>query len=333
MGLATTAGMVALTVATGGLGGAGIAAKVAEGAAEAAKVGEGVETAAKTAMALSRTERFAKGFQEVKTGISEARGAEKIDKLMTAGRDIKGVAREAIGMNPASYVQRGRTALAERMLPGVEEGTAGGFQKSIFRHIEGGPGLARESAQTAWSNASTRIAGVQGGTLGRINQARQFSANVKAVGDVTQALAHPEDAALHLGTAAFEHYKPQLENAAIKYGGKALLHSVMGGGDKEEGPAQPYSPYTQAAPLEQPKLTDFRLGGTRSTMASRRRPGQQAALGTVTKDDTMPTQIGPNDWYGPQQGYSAGRGFQANALPSLEQPRPMGQMTDDTLGV
>lgn len=256
-------------------------------------------------------------------------------------------------MHPETYIQRGRTLMAEKMLPGVmERGAAAGagevaeksllqtgregVEKSLFRKIEGGPGLARPEAQSTWSNAQTRLGSIQNQTLGRVNQARGVYANVQAAGEVTKAIANPEEAVQHLGKAAFEHYKPQIENIALKHGAKAIKNKLFGGGeDGKEKAAQPYQPYQQAAPAEQPALMDFRLDGTRSTRTSKRIAGQPAALGTVTKNSTMPSQVGPSNWYGPQQGYAPGRGFvksqpATGALPPLEQPQ---QRQSDMLGV
>ena len=84
-----------------------------------------------------------------------------------------------------------------------------------------------------------------------------------------------------------------------------------------------YDPFQQTVATPVPGLMDFRLDGTRSTRTSKRRAGGPTRLGTVTKESTMPSQVGPSNWYGPQHGYQSGRGFAAktSALPPLAQPR------------
>lgn len=381
--LLLTAGMVGLTVATGGIAGIGLGAKIAEGVEEvgttaraievgaeagqtAEKIGRGARfmNAVKGAKGLAegaeegeKVGRFAKLGQDVKglgTGVKEAKGFEKVDKLMSIAGDTKAALKESVGLNPVSLTQRVRSGLAEAALPGVTDrfaaqaageavteggvkgmmqGARQGLEKAAFRKIEGGYGQAREAAATPWNKAQGRIGwamNLKDEPAAAINKPSQFAAKVQKAGNITEAIANPEDAAAHLGEKALERYKPKLEDVALKHGG-AIKDKIFGKGGDAETAARPYSPYQQPVAEPLPGMQDFRLNNTRSTRTSQRIPNQAAALGTVTKESTMPTAIGPSDWYGPQQGYKTGRGFKSTSgLPSLEQPR-LGQR--DMVGI
>jgi hypothetical protein len=108
---------------------------------------------------------------------------------------------------------------------------------------------------------------------------------------------------------------------------RGIQSMVGGGGGGEEEAAEPQRPaFEQPAPTQAQGigLMQFRADQTHATRTSRRRPGG-TQLGVV-KSSTMPTQIGPSNWYGPQGGYDAGRGFQqrpvtpSGPLAPLEQP-------------
>jgi hypothetical protein len=107
---------VALLAATGGAGwlaeGA-LAAKGIAGGLEAAKVVEGVGEGVGVATKLSRTARFAQDVQGTVEGIKGAKGLAKLDKTLGAVTEVRGAAREAVGMSRYGAIAAKRAQMAE----------------------------------------------------------------------------------------------------------------------------------------------------------------------------------------------------------------------------
>ena len=323
--IATNVALLAATVATGGAAAPAWMAKLgmgAKGITEAATATKAVTGVAQTAKAASevasvgRVGRFANAAREVGTGIKEAQGLQKVGAVLDAPTALVRAGRTNLaGINELGYIQRGRTALADKLIPSVGDATqsANWAQRAAYRSVAGGPGLAAEGAQTVGSNVMTRV--------NQLKRPAQMRENIGTFADVTQAIAHPERAAQELGQAAWNQYGDDV----MAYGAKkipGLIGKALTGGGEDKAAPEPYEPYqpdtTQAIGLQQ-----FRLDQTRSTRTSRRQPGTSSQLGTVTHDTTMPSQVGPNDWYGPQGAYTAGRGFK-QPLPPLQQPQALG---------
>lgn len=358
--IATNVAMLGLTVATGGaaapawmakLGlGAKVGIETAEGFATAAKVADTVsdvtrgartvekvaETAkageaaadiakgAETATNLSRSERFA---------AASSRFGEKVESVVSKPTEWKGAIHERLagvvpGMNEGqlghlasarkdlatSFVTRGDRAIED----------AGAVRRYIGGKIEGGAGKSSFVKPGSLAEGHYRASRA----IGQARSMVDLRGNLRAAADVTQAVANPERAASELGQAAWHAYGDEAVQFAAKQA-PGIVKKAFGGGDEEpqEQKTTP-APTTYEPSTEQAiGLQQFRLDNTRSTRTSRRQAGGPTQLGIVTKDSTMPSAVGPSNWYGPQGGYDAGRGFQqrtttpGGALPPLEQPR------------
>jgi hypothetical protein len=117
---------------------------------------------------------------------------------------------------------------------------------------------------------------------------------------------HPEAVAAVGGIVA--------ANAAVgAYGTyKALTGDDNGGEEGAPAEEKKQGPYNVAASphldsIQEIGLTQFHAD--RSQAVNGRRPAAARRLGTVQRS-TMPRKVGPSNWYGPQGGYNAGRGFQ-----------------------
>jgi hypothetical protein len=129
-------------------------------------------------------------------------------------------------------------------------------------------------------------------------------------------------------------HKTAIDSAATKGLAQAEEHGVTGhlgslashlfqhhSDDKTAEPEKPFEAPAMPDTTQATGLMQYRFDRSHATRTTRRQPGEMGQVGTVTTNTQMPTQIGPSDWYGPQSGYNAGRGFQQpSALPGLEQP-------------
>ncbi len=337
--LATNVGMLAATVATGGATAPAWMAKLGLGAAETAETTSGlikvaqsadelsaaskavaalkpIEGGAQTAEAAGRVGRYTQSLSNIGQDISQAKGLGKVGAVMDAPQAaIRATRSELLGMNEIGGVQRARNALADFVNPSINaEGVSSTwYEKYAYRKIAGGPGLADEGARTAGSSLQTRLGQFQEG----LASPRQLRNKIQVYANVTAAVADPKQAATHLAHAAWNEYGDDAMRYAWDH--KTQIMKALRGGDKPavkaEHPFEPLEQPTQAIGLQQ-----NRLDATHNTRTSQRRPNQAAQLGTVTTNTTMPTQIGPSNWYGPQGSYNSGRGFAQAPLPALEQP-------------
>jgi hypothetical protein len=367
--IATNVALLGLTVATGGAAAPGLVAKLGLGAKVGVETAEGIATAAKVADVAADTakvgrtvERVASAAKAGEEAADIAKAADTAADVGRAGQTASRFQRFAEGtqqfgqrveniVNKPTELARGIHARAAEFIPGMKQGElgyvssarlnaaerfvgntdeAGIVRRYIGGKIEGGAGKSSFTKAGSLGEAHYRASRA----MGQARSLVDLRGNIKAFGDITQAVAHPEDAAQHLGEAAWHAYGDELTGMAIRHA-PGLISKAFGGGDDEK-PEKPdtYQPYQQAdTTTQQTGLMQFRLDAAPRTRASRRQPGHAAALGTVD-NSTMPSSIGPTNWYGPQGGYDAGRGFQQRsgaswgALPALEQPRPY-----DVLGV
>ena len=339
--IATNIGMLGLTIATGGaaapawmakLGlGVKVGAETATGLATAAKVADTAVDVGKAARTASRMERFATGAQKVANKIDEIQGLPT--ELIQKGRSavtgkLSDVTGGLVKRRELSYLQQGRKSLATCAFGEVEDlksatGLGGQASRLGYRTVAGGAGKSELIGAGSFGELNWRANRLSGQATG----VRDFRENVQVTKDLVQAAAHPEQAGKELAQAAWHEYGDEATSYAMQ--NKGAIKKVLGmDEEKKRGgkdtAEKTYDPYQQPVAEPLPGMTDFRLDNTRSTKTSKRTAGQPTVLGTVTKESTMPSQIGPSDWYGPQNGYKAGRGFSsrtASALPPLEQPR------------
>ena len=270
--------------------GVGAPALIAKAGLSARTVGtavKGVQAVDKVAD-MSRTQRVVQ---------RAARGLERVDEVLSAPQRLQSAAMQRLPGGGALSSWRG--AKAERVMDWAgESGVKRAVARPIARSVGGGDTAAIAArGGTNMSTASWRLEKAQS------LDPRNLSENVQVAGEVTKAIANPEAAARHLGKAAWEEYGDEAMRYGAQYGAKKLLT----GGEK---PKQKDPATTEFAPAP----TGGGYGttwsrpesfGTRNTRTSQRDVGQ---VYTVSSD-TMPRNIGPSNWYGPQGGYSAGRGF------------------------
>ena len=339
--IATNIGMLGLTIATGGAAAPAWAAKIGLGTKGLATLGAGAKAAdttsdvvrasrtiskvvdtAQDARKLSRLEKFGAGAQRVATKLDELQNAPT--RMIQKGRSavtgkLEDVTGGLIKQRELGYIETGRTRLATKAFGEVEDlkqatGMAGRAKRLGYRTTAGGEGKSALVGSGSIAELNWR----SNRTASQITGVRDFRENANVAANVTQAVAHPEAAAKELGQAAWAEYGDEATKLGLKHA--PGLAKKMFKGDKDEVQDAVYSPYEAAGP-EQIKLMDFRLDGTRNTRTSKRQPGGTTELGTTTTNTTMPTQVGPSNWYGPQGGYSAGRGFRSQQpLPPLSQP-------------
>lgn len=185
-----------------GTGGAALAAKGVEGGLEAAKIAEGASSAAKAAETAASTARVARAAE---TTSEVARAAETgADVAGTVGRtsvfrgavtpaeevpgalgrldqiiERTGSVRSMAGLGP-SRVTTARAALAERLIPDVEE--AGALKQVAYNKLVGGP--AKPAVGGRWAEAAWRVRGAE-----RLAKA---PSRIKRYATVVDATADPE---------------------------------------------------------------------------------------------------------------------------------------------
>ena len=186
MNLAINAGLIGLTVATGGAAAPALAAKLGMGAKSlqagvtaakatdtavdvvkgvktgakaidtAVDVAKGIDTAADVGRNVSRTQEFATGIKQIGTGIRESKGLERVENVLNAPREFAGTAREAAGMSRYGKVAELRAGQANKVLGNAEE--AGGVRKYAARKIGGSNNaLVDPGASTAMSRTTSAV--------------------------------------------------------------------------------------------------------------------------------------------------------------------------------
>ena len=336
--IATNIGMLGLTIATGGAAAPAWAAKIGLGtkglltAARAGKTADTISDVAKATRTISnvaeagqkasRMQRFSEGATRFAGRLDELQN-KPTEMIQGARKAFTGKLEDVTGgmfkQRELSYIQSGRKKLATRAFGEVEdlktaEGVVGGAKRLGYRATAGGAQKSELIGAGTFGELNWRA----NRTAAQVTGVRDLRENMQVTADITQAIAHPEQAGKELAQAAWHEYGDEATRLAAKKLPGAAKKGLKGDKDKAEDDI--YSPYEMAEP-EQIKLMEFRLDGTRNTRTSRRQPGAVTALGTTTTNTTMPSHVGPSDWYGPQGGYSAGRGFkQQQALPPLTQP-------------
>jgi hypothetical protein len=237
-----------------------------------------------------------------------------------------------------------RFDLGERLMPGAQGSVPGALLKDA---LQGSPTLPSEGAGLGFRTAKWRATQV-GRRLAMPAQARTARRVGQILYDPKRALTDPaaQDWAMQGAQWAIkEHPEAVAAVGGVVAATQAMgayrtfktIKNLMTGGESdasggEQKAATPYQPY-QMPETQAIGLTQFHLDQTHATRVSRRQPNSTATITTSTDDSTMPSHIGPSDWYGPQGGYNAGRGFQQPeqqkpkmALPPLEQPQPSGSV-------
>jgi hypothetical protein len=281
-------------------------------------------------------------------GLDEALTATARRGLATSSRLGRGIEsidtsdvnlRETLTGNPQGRLGRARTAYVESKMPGPQSS----FPKQLLKDkLAGsptmpteGPGLAARQSVFRATQIGRRLAAPS--KIRTAEQVGRFLYDPKAAltehgGDWARSAAnwaieeHPEAVAAVGGAYAASQAMGAYNTFKTV---KSALGIGGGGEEQQEGASEEAKPST-GPPLPeataQVGLMQFRADQTHATRTSRRQPGRRTQLGTVTRDSTMPSAIGPSNWYGPQGGYDAGRGFQqrpttpSGALPPLEQP-------------
>jgi hypothetical protein len=277
---------------------AGLGAKTAETAVTAVRGIEAAEDAVAATRTASRTQRAVQAV---------ARGAEKVDSVLGAPQRLQSQAMEAIpGLRKINQFGAWRGAQAEGLMARAAESSfpmAETLARPVARRVAGGD-LAASAVHggNAWTDMVWR-----GQKVKSLSETRENLNNV-AIG--VQAVAHPEQAAARGAQMAWNEWGDEAIGYAARHGGQGVVKNLLGGGDdKKKRQEQSSSQYETAAP---PDFTPTEWNRTSSSTGfaqpSRRTPTSDVST-SITTDSTMPTQVGPSDWYGPQGGYSAGRGF------------------------
>lgn len=300
-------------------GGQAVAHSADEIAAATTKVGarELAEQAAREAAPAGIEQAIAAG------GRRTTRSGRFLEALDQAPANL----REAITDRPVGRLGQARIDLGERLMPGAQTSIPRALVKDA---LQSSPTLPIQGAGLGYRQAVWRASqvGRRLSAPGRLHTATRVG---QILNDPVRALTSPEAQGYAVRGAEWvirEHPEAVaavggLVAASQAYGAYNTLRGLTGGfegeGEKEPrpAPATPEPDTAQAIGLQQ-----FQLDNTRATRVSRRRPGGRSRLGTITKTTTMSSEIGPSDWYGPQGGYQAGRGFQrpTGPLPALEQP-------------
>lgn len=307
------------------------------------------ELAEATGSAVAR--EAAKAAREVAPAGAEdaaaaaARRASRPGRLLEALDQAPANLREAVTGNPVGRIGQARIDLGEKLLPGARGSIPGALLKDA---IQSSPSLPTEGAGLLFRQAKWR-AGQVGWRATMPSSVRTATRVGQIINDPMKALTSPagQDLAIRGANWAIKEHPEAVAAvagvAALSQAGGlySTVKGVMGGFEDKGDDAgaakkdEPYTPYQQTDnSVRSIGLQQFHLSNTRSTRVSRRQPGGTPQLGTV-QSDTMPKQIGPSNWYGPQGGYDAGRGFQQRSvtpsgpLAPLEQP----DRANDVLGV
>ena len=178
--LAITAGLIGLTVATGGAAAPALAAEVGEAGlaggeaiaattgaikgvqagSSALKAGEAVAEGAEAVSTLSRGQKFVEGVQSIGTGIKESSGFQKLDSVLNAPREFIGTAREGIGLSRYGGFAEQRAGMASKVLEGGE-GEAGFVRQQVAKRVAGSSNPLNPVASSNYSKMGTRFGQVQ----------------------------------------------------------------------------------------------------------------------------------------------------------------------------
>jgi hypothetical protein len=313
-------------------------------ARSADEIAESTVAAGARVAAREAREAAPEGLEEaMRVTASGGRQATRSGRFLEALDTAPANLRESITGKPVGRVGQARINMGERLMPGAQTSIPKALAKDV---LQGSPTMPTQGAGLGFRQARWR-AGQVGRRLSAPGKVRTAERVGLILNDPMRALSDPtvQDWAVRGAQwAVQEHPEAVAAVGGVAAASTALsaittlrgLQGAFEGGDGEEATAAETEPEERKArptPPESPTLEQsiglqqFRLDRTHATRTSRRRPNQMAALGTVTRDTTMPTQIGPKEWYG-KNGYDSGRGFQPRSLPPLEQPKQ-----HDVLGV
>jgi hypothetical protein len=249
--------------------------------------------------------------------------------------------RERLTGNPTGKIGQARINFGERLFPA--EATETGpwrIPKTLAKDvIQNSPTMPERGSLLPYRQAKWRAQ--------RVGSALSFPGQYRTTMRVGQILNDPKRA---LTDPSVQGYGMQAANWAIRehpeaaaavgaavagsqiyqgYQAYKKIKGLLGGNDdataepekdKQQSEGQPVESF---APEPTPQVNPSQFdSGTMATTA--RRPARARRLGTV--DTTMPTHIGPSNWYGPQAGYDSGRGFSTHwsSLYNSEQPQGAG---------
>jgi hypothetical protein len=319
-------------------GGLAIGAAAAErtAARTAARAAEGVaeETAARVAVASADDLAGATvraGLEAAPEGLDDAlratvgnpaRAATRSGQFTQAVDEAPVNLRERVTGNPQGRLGQARFDLGERAMPGPQPNIARSLIKDT---LQGSPTVPTEGAGLGFRQAKWRATRV-GSMLAAPAQARTIEHVGLALNDPVKALTSPE--AMSYAQRGAEWAIREHPEAAAAVGGIIAANAGLGAygtikgitgaleGDGEASGSEATEQAKQAVvPPPSPHLDSIQDIGLSQFHADQghaqavRRPGQRSKrLGTVQRN-TMPNRIGPSNWYGPQGGYQAGRGF------------------------
>ena len=207
--LAINAGLIGLTVATGGAAAPAFIAKLGMGAksleagvsglkavdtvADTARAVKSGVNAVDTAMDLTRGQKFIQGAQQVATGVRESKGLAKVDNILNAPREVMGAGREAIGLSRYGGMAERRAGAAQKILgEGGSEG-AGFFRSQAARRVGGTTNPLNPVQGSNYANMATRFNKVESAVTapGRAQEGAETA--VKGV----EIAADPQKAAMN----------------------------------------------------------------------------------------------------------------------------------------
>jgi hypothetical protein len=324
--LLLTAGLVAATVATGGIaGGAALAAEGSEVAAGVAGATEGISAAVKsadavsegaeavsegvnTAQKLGRWGNFVQDVSKTSQGIREAQGMQKLDAGLNAVTEYKGAAREALGLTRYGLVNTARAWAGRQILGEAGAEGAGAISRTVANTVAGGVG------NSAWempgeANAVRNVAQMKyrwGQVQTAIHAPQIYAAKLHTVATGVEFAADPEGTAIKMGEQFATKNPAKVQSWASKALGSNLTGLAPNNGLTPE--KQLATPQASAVSRVSPSSTWTPGNYTPTSMRSSSRSAPTGTTTTVSSGFEMP-QVGPSNWYGPQNGYSAGRGF------------------------
>ena len=314
--IATNIGMLGLTIATGGGAGAAWMAKLGMGAKAGIEAAEGVSTIAKVGKGAAETAELGKAAKGVAEAAEVGAGASRLQRLtkgldtaLDAPRKFKTMAREAVGLDELTYIQKGRQSMAESFLArtgGIEAKEGGGILESARQAVG--------SKIAAAPGAPTLVGGGEASTFAKMNYranqvsskirgARDFRSNLEDKSAAVQFLADPKGEAIDYATS----HRSDIAGLAQEHSGEITRAKNKIFGDPADKKSN-YATVGASAP-ESPAMADWKRTDDTTGFVSKK---QASIAGPVTTtQSTMPNQIGPSNWYGGQGNYASGRGFRS----------------------
>ena len=288
------------------------AARTAVEGAEAVNVGERALQAGEEARRGGSF--FSGATRSTQAGEAEGLGGY-VERYGNKRASMMGDLRENLGMNRLSLAQRGRAWAGQQFAERV--GTEGFLKETAGRMITGAPG----APETGGLAAESLYRGRSG--MAAYKDIQRTRTAAKTYTPLLQVAEDPAGALTKFGVQEVKAHKAEIGEFATKHGGEfaakhgdeavekyakdKLLHRDEAKASKPvQQQQQQDTSFTPTSSWTAPTLS---TGGVQPTRNTRQSSREYQELGTV-QSNTMPTHIGPSKWYGPQGGYSAGRGFQ-----------------------